>query len=74
MLRTILTPASTNVNLSIPKEYLGKKVEILLFSMDEPKNEQIVKKMNWKKYKGIMSANRADEMQKYVEQSRNEWE
>jgi hypothetical protein len=74
MLRTIITPVTTQVNLSIPKEYLGKEVEILLFSTDETEKKQPVKKMQWQKYKGILSARRAKEMQKYVEKSRKEWE
>jgi hypothetical protein len=73
MLRTTITPVTTQVQISIPKKYVGKKVEILLFAVDEPAEEEPVKKMQWKKYKGILSAKRAKEMQQYVQQSRNEW-
>ena len=74
MLRTVITPVTTQVNLSIPREYLGKKVEILLFSEEETEYEKPLKKIKWQKYKGIMSAKKAKEMQKYVDQSRKEWE
>ena len=44
MLRTIVTADNRNLHLSIPKEYLGKKVEILWFSIDEPTMKSKVKK------------------------------
>lgn len=74
MIRTVVTPQNTDLHLSIPKDYIGKQIEVLLFPMDEPMETSPVKKIQWQKYKGIVSAGRAEEMQKYVTQSRNEWE
>jgi hypothetical protein len=74
MIRTSITPVSTKVFVSIPKEYIGKKVEILLFSEEEAEDKHPVKKNTMAKYKGILSAETALEMQNYVKQSREEWE
>jgi len=34
MVRTIIKPETSRINLSIPSEYIGKEVEILVFSLD----------------------------------------
>lgn len=53
-------------------EYVGKRVEVILFTIDEA--DIPVKKNTMAQYKGILSAETALQMQKHVEQSRNEWE
>lgn len=35
MVRTIITPAETSIQLSIPKDYVGKKIEITCLALDE---------------------------------------
>jgi len=35
MIRTTLTPATTRVFLTIPNDYIGKKVEVLLNILEE---------------------------------------
>ncbi len=35
MLRTTVTPNNTELHLSIPKDYVGKQVEVLLYTSDE---------------------------------------
>jgi hypothetical protein len=35
MLRTVYTPSSNTINVSIPDKYIGTKLEILVFPMDE---------------------------------------
>ena len=34
MIRTIIKPDTQSINLSIPVEYIGKEVEILIFPVD----------------------------------------
>ena len=41
MIRTIVTPSNTDLHVLIPKEYVGKQIEILLFSVDETKESGI---------------------------------
>ncbi len=35
MLRTIITPDSTNIQVAIPKNYVGKQVEITCLALEE---------------------------------------
>ncbi len=35
MVRTIITPADTDVHLLIAKEYVGKRIEITYLALDE---------------------------------------
>lgn len=37
MIRTIITPQNTDLHISIPNEYVGKRVEVLLYVCDEVK-------------------------------------
>jgi hypothetical protein len=36
MIRTILTPATQYVPLNIPAQYVGKRVEVIAFPIDDP--------------------------------------
>ena len=41
MIRTVLTPLNTDLHLLIPEDYVGKQIEILLFSVDEAEESGI---------------------------------
>ncbi len=76
MIRTSITPVTTDLYLLIPKEYIGKKVEVLLYTLEEA--EAAPFELNIKKkpssYAGTLSHKAANEMIKNIEKSRNEWE
>ncbi len=73
MIRTQVIPDSNNVSLAIPDSYIGKKVEIILFS-DEDLEENGNAKGKIKKYKGALSKKKALEMQEFAMQIRKEWD
>lgn len=67
MVRTIIKPESSSINLSIPQEYIGEEVEILVFTVNtadsslkySDENEKINSKRqegfnNFMKYKGTL--------------------
>lgn len=35
MIRTIVTPLNETISFDIPKEYLGKEIEVIAFAKDE---------------------------------------
>ena len=35
MIRTVVTPNNQDVSIHLPKEYIGKKVEVIAFTVDE---------------------------------------
>ena len=77
MLRTTITPDNTNINLLIPRDYVGKQLEVLLYAVEELKennNVQESKKRKPSDYAGCISKETAEALLKHVEQSRNEWE
>ena len=76
MIRTLITPHDQTIELQVPKKYIGKKIEVRLYSIeelneDEPKNTEI--KLSTK-YRGMLSSKDANELRNHVEQSRNDWE
>lgn len=75
MVRTVLIPKDTNVHLSIPKNYVGRKIEVMCYPVDElvEENETISPK-NMSSFKGLLSSDEADQLQEYVKKSREEWD
>jgi hypothetical protein len=77
MHRTIITPDTINVYIQIPEKYIGKNIEILVYSTDELKEESNTINQNKKKpsdYVGCISKETAQDMLVHIEQSRKEWE
>ncbi|MEK6615317.1 MAG: hypothetical protein AABZ32_04280 [Bacteroidota bacterium] len=74
MIRTIVTPLNTDLHILIPKDYVGKKAEVLLYTTDEV-NEDKTKKANTGKLRG--SLNLSDEQykdfQQHTKDIRSEW-
>lgn len=35
MIRTVITPQQQQISIDLPQNYIGKKVEIIAFTMDE---------------------------------------
>lgn len=42
MIRTLITPQQQNISIDLPLNYVGKKVEVIAFTIDEAFTEQIV--------------------------------
>ena len=76
MIRTVIVPHTQTIKLEIPKKYIGKKIEVLLYSIDEL-NEDEPKKTDTiisSKYRGMLSSEDANELRRHVEQTQNDWE
>jgi hypothetical protein len=71
MVRTILTPENTHIELDIPAEYVGKQIEVTFLSLEElnQKSEHTMSEF-W----GLLSKETGVQLQKHVEELRNEWE
>ena len=72
MLRMVITPNESTYPLPIPEDYIGKKLEILLYTNEVFEN----KRKNKKKpsdFFGTLSANDGKEFHDYVTNSRLEW-
>lgn len=72
MIRTRLTPKNTELHLSIPEGYVGKNIEVLLYAIDEIKEEP-KKSVTMKDFYGILSEEAAAQLQEKVKNEREEW-
>jgi hypothetical protein len=74
MIRTVVTPKNTDLHLSIPENYIGKQIEILLYTTDEVKEEKNIKNNNAARFKGLLTNEEADKYNSYLKQARSEWD
>ena len=74
MLKEFIIPQKSTYTLSIPANYIGKKVEVLIYSIDELSENKELNKKKPSDFFGILSLSEGEEFQKYVTNSRLEWE
>jgi hypothetical protein len=74
MVRTFIEPTSDNFNISIAKKYIGKKLEVIYFEVDELQIEKPFKNQNLSRFRGLLNEEEADKLQEYVSKSRQEWD
>lgn len=73
MVKTHITPLQNTYNLAIPKKYIGKKVEILIYSIDEVQVEKPIKS-TMADFWGILSDETAADLHNLTNTGREEWE
>ncbi|HUZ61494.1 MAG TPA: hypothetical protein VMU83_22145 [Hanamia sp.] len=71
MIRTVITPTNTNIRLSIPKEYVGKPIEVTCLPLEEL--EQNSSKKTMRDFWGVISDETAKILYEQVDQNRKEW-
>lgn len=75
MIRTVIIPQQQNISITVPKDYIGKQIEVLLYAVDELiEGEKTVKVNNAAKYKGILSKEEGEKFNQYLNQARSEWD
>lgn len=75
MFRTVVTPKNTSLQMSIPNAYIGKEIEILLYSKEEISEEKTkLKATTMEDFKGILTLKEAEQLQQYVKKLREEWD
>ena len=71
MVRTIITPTQKDIHLSIPENYLGKKVEVTFFALDELMEKKTKKTLG--DFFGSLSEKEYLQLKDYTQQARKEW-
>lgn len=56
MVRTIITPDDTSVNLSIPSDYVGRRIEVMYYPVDELIESDLLPPKNMSAFRGILSS------------------
>jgi tRNA isopentenyl-2-thiomethyl-A-37 hydroxylase MiaE len=76
MMKCSLTPQSDTITLSIPFNYIGKRVEILLYTDEELHEETSVgtHDSGVARFKGLLKDSEADKYQQYLQKARQEWD
>ena len=74
MIRTVLIPENTDVHISIPKNYVGRRMEVLMYATDELIEEQPAKNVTMAQFWGVISQETGDGIQENAAKSRNEWD
>ena len=72
MVKAVLTPDKDKLEVGIPKQYVGRKVEILIYPVDEIIEED--KPVTMSQFKGSISEEFAEKALEHVKQSREEWQ
>jgi len=72
MIRTVVIPDNQDLYLHIPESYVGKKIEVIAFAIEEATQEP--KKSKMADFWGTISDETAAELHKEVKESRGEWE
>jgi len=74
MIKTIVTPKNNKLQLSIPNNYIGKEIEVLLYAKDELVEEERAKpKKTMADFCGVLSENDYQSLKEHTEQARKEW-
>ena len=71
MVRTIITPANTSIQVSVPKEYIGKPVEVTCLTLEELEEKHSKKTMA--DFFGTLSGDTYKALKEHTEQARKEW-
>ncbi|MEJ7678816.1 MAG: hypothetical protein WKG06_13345 [Segetibacter sp.] len=76
MTRTTITPTNNSIVLPVPEKYICKKIEVLMFDMEEVTVEPGDRntKLKPSQLRGFLSKDTAEALQQHIQQSRNEWD
>ena len=74
MLKTVITPRESTYSLPIPTHYIGKVVEVMLYSIDELVESKEPAKKKPSDFFGTLSVPEGEKFQEYVTNSRLEWD
>ena len=74
MVKAIVTPHNNTVVISVPNNYIGKELEVLLYAKDEVADEKVRKTGNAAQYKGLFTKEEGEKYRQYLKQVRSEWD
>jgi len=74
MLKTVITPQESTYSLNIPAHYIGKSIEVLIYSIDELVENKEQNRKRPSDFFGTLSISDGEKFQEYVNNSRLEWD
>lgn len=73
MIRTIITPHQQDISITIPHEFIGRQVEVLIYASDEIHEENPGKSAAKLRGKLNLTDKQHEDFQRYVKDTREEW-
>jgi hypothetical protein len=74
MIKTIAIPKNNTYNLAIPNNYIGKKIEILFYAIDEVAVEKSEgSKKTMADFSGVLSESDYQSLKEHTQDARKEW-
>ncbi len=73
MIKTTLTLKNNKLNLTVPKTYVGKELEILVYSKDELIEEKDPSKKKLADFTRILDEKSYNDLKAHIEKAREEW-
>jgi len=76
MIRTIITPEKQDLSIHIPKNFIGRQIEVLLYPLDELNELEDAKKKRPSDFRGALklSDEQYQDFQSHIKNIRDEWE
>jgi len=71
-LRKIVDVQNNTLSITLPDDFKGEKVEVIVLSIEEPKPQTKLK--NSERFSGAISKETANKIHKHLNQVSNEWE
>ena len=73
MIKTLAIQQNNSYNLAIPNNYIGRKIEILFYALDEIVEGKVKPKKSMADFCGILSDSDYSSLKEHTEQARTEW-
>jgi len=76
MIRTLITPENQDISLHVPESYIGKQIEVLMYDIDELKQQEATNKKKPSDFRGKLklSDDQYKDFQSHLKDIRDEWE
>ena len=75
MVRSFITLQQQNISIVVTQNYVGKKIEVIAFAIEEGQEEHEVLPINtMAQFWGTMSNETSSDLQEQTKISRNEWD
>ena len=70
MMKIKLIPTSNSIVLSVPDNYVGKELEVLIYAQDEIVDGKVKKTDNAAQYKGLFTKEEGERFHQYLKDSK----
>lgn len=76
MIRKTMTAGEKTVSIDVPASYVGKRIEVLVYAVDELDEQKMVEKIGKSKFRGALklSGDQYSDFQQFVTSVRGEWD